>query len=412
MTTALGLRGQAALPNGIPFAALHRPGADVTTVSVFILAGSRHEAVPGVAHLLEHVVMQAIPPGRRTRVVDEIEAWGGNVNAMTTRDHIVLHARVPTPDAGAALAVLSAAATITTFDDDLVAAERRVVQEELRLAAADPVDIVHDVFFATAYGDHPMGRPVGGTVSDATRLRRADLTQWSRQFIRPCFLGVVVSGGLSTDEVAAALESGPLAALGGLADDRPAEDTPVIKAGHGNLPLVSDTAAVILGGQGFALADPALNAAYIVVELLAGGNASVLVEEIRSRRGLSYDVTGGASGYRDTGSWRISISTAPENRDHVVDLSTHLVTDAVRRGWSEAEVAIARRRVAGLLRLEAESSLDETLLYGDFCYVADSPGWSLADHLARLNAISPDEVNRVARIMTDELVIATAGGDD
>jgi len=83
-----------------------------------------------------------------------------------------------------------------------------------------------------------------------------------------------------------------------------------------------------------------------------------------------------------------------------------------RRGWSEAEVAIARRRVAGLLRLEAESSLDETLLYGDYCYVSGSPGWSLADQLARLSAISADEVNRVARIMTDQLVIATAGGDD
>jgi predicted Zn-dependent peptidase len=412
MTTALGLRGPAALPNGIPFAALHRPGAEVTTVAVFILTGSRHEAVPGVAHLLEHVVMQAVPPGRRTRVVDEIEAWGGNANAMTTRDHIVLHARVPTSDAGAALTVLSAAATMTAFDDDLVAAERRVVLEELRLAAADPTDIVHDVFFATAYGDHPMGRPVGGTVSDATRLRRADLTEWSRHHIRSSRLGVVVSGGMTADEVAAALDGGDLAALDGLADDEPAESTPVVTAGRRHLPLVSDTAAVILGGQGFALADPALSAAYIVVELLAGGNASVLNEEIRSRRGLSYDVIGGASGYRDTGSWRISISTAPEHRDLVVDLSTDLVTEAVQRGWSEAAVAIARRRVAGLLRLEVESSLDETLLYGDFCYVGGSPDWSLPDHLARLSAISADQVNRVARIMTDQLVIATAGGDD
>src|SRR5215469_8633520 len=104
--------------------------------------------------------MQSIPAGRTVRVVDEIESWGGDANAMTTRDHVVLHARVPTTDAAAALGVLVAAATTRQFDEDLVAAERRVVLEELRLAACDPTDIVHDVFFQAAYGDHPMGRPV------------------------------------------------------------------------------------------------------------------------------------------------------------------------------------------------------------------------------------------------------------
>src|SRR5260370_5711930 len=114
--------------------------------------------------------MQSVPAGRSLRVVDEIEACGGEANAITARDHVMLHARVPTADAAAALDVLVAAATTGEFDADLIEAERRVVREELRLAAADPTDIVHDVFFQTAFGDHPMGRPVGGTVADVARL--------------------------------------------------------------------------------------------------------------------------------------------------------------------------------------------------------------------------------------------------
>src|SRR5215469_9568144 len=127
MTLLAAVTEPAALDNGVSYAALHRPGADVTAVSVWILAGSRHEPVAGVSHLFEHVVMQAVPAGRNKRVVDEIEAWGGDANAMTARDHMVLHARVPTADAAAALEVLIAAATTDEFDDDLVDAERRVV---------------------------------------------------------------------------------------------------------------------------------------------------------------------------------------------------------------------------------------------------------------------------------------------
>src|SRR5580692_3129706 len=98
MTATTGRAATDALANGVRYAVLHRPDAAVTAVSVWMLAGSRHEPVAGVAHLLEHVVMQAVPSGRSRRVVDEIEAWGGDVNAMTTRDHVVLHASVPTAD--------------------------------------------------------------------------------------------------------------------------------------------------------------------------------------------------------------------------------------------------------------------------------------------------------------------------
>src|SRR5579859_2326225 len=171
--TLLAAAEPGTLANGVRYAVLHRPGAEVTTVSVWILAGSRHEPTPGVAHLFEHVVMQAVPAGRNLRVVDEIEACGGDANAMTARDHVVLHARVPTADAATALGILGAAAVTREFDPDLVDAERRVVQEELRLAAADPTDIVHDVFFRTAYGDHPIGRPVGGTLAGVARLDAA-----------------------------------------------------------------------------------------------------------------------------------------------------------------------------------------------------------------------------------------------
>ena len=409
MTSLAAATEPTALRNGIRYAALHRPGADVTTVSVWILAGSRHEPTPGVAHLFEHVVMQSVPAGRSMRVVDEIEAWGGDANAMTTRDHVVLHARVPATDAAAALRVLAAAIMTSEFDEDLVDAERRVVLEELRLAACDPTDIVHDVFFETAYGDDPMGRPVGGTVAGVAGLSADDLTAWSRRFVRPALIGVVVSGGMTGEAVRAVLDSGPLAQLDGAAGDRQPDSSPPVAAGRRDLPIVSETAGVVVGGPAFALSNRAILAAEAVIELVAGGNASVLTEEIRSRRGLSYDIAGGVSGYRETGSWRIAISTAPDHREQVVGLATGMLADSARRGWTQAQVSSASRRVAGLTRVDAESSLEEALLFGEHAYVGDSPGFSLGAHLAGLAGVTVREVNEAAEFMTDRLVVATAG---
>jgi predicted Zn-dependent peptidase len=408
MTTVAAGREEAALANGVRYAALYRPGAEVTTVSVWILAGSRHESAPGVAHLLEHVVMQSVPAGATLPVIDEIEAWGGDANAVTARDHVVLHASVPASDGGAALRVLAAAVTTTDFDDDVVEAERRVVQEELRLAAADPTDIVHDAFFLAAYGDHPMGAPVGGTAAGVARLGTAELAAFAAGQVRPATVAVVVCGGLAGGEVRAMLSDSPLAELPGGAG-RPADASPPVAAGRRDVPMLSDTAAVVIGGQGFALSDRRLPAAEVVMELLAGGNAAVLSQELRSRRGLSYDLWGCVSGYRETGSWRVAVATAPEHRENVAELTAELLTGAARAGWTPGQVRRAGRRAAGLLRVEAESSLAEVMRYGNHACVGDAPGFALANYAADLAAVRAADVHEVAEIMTDQLVVATAG---
>jgi len=237
----------------------------------------------------------------------------------------------------------------------------------------------------------------------------ADLAAWSRVNARPGLVGAVACGGMDPDAFAAAVENSALAGLIGPVG-RPVDAAPPVTPGRRDHMLVSDTAAVVLGGNGYALSDPRFAAVEVVVELLAGGNASVLNEEIRSRRGLSYDVGGGASGYRDTGTWRVYMSTAPENRDEVADLAVKLIHAAVDRGFTDEEVAVAKRRVAGLLRLNAESSLEDVLLYGNFGLVAGVPTWTRAGHLDLLARLDAGDVNRAARSMVTGLVVATAGG--
>ncbi|MFV2084264.1 M16 family metallopeptidase [Micromonospora sp. LOL_021] len=425
--TAAAEIAERASDNDIQVLTRHRPGAEITTVSVWILAGSRDETTPGAAHLFEHLVMQAVPPGRKTRVIDEIESYGGEGNAITARDYVVLYARVPTVDALTVLDLLAEAATATEFAPALVEAERRVVLEELRLAEADPTDIVHDVFFAAVYGDHPMGRPVGGSPADALRLTAAEVTAWSRRHLRAGRIAVVVTGGVTPAAVTAATARSALAGLSaphqGARTVRPAAEplplplpTPLPSAAPGvpsrrlDHPLPGDTAAVVLGGPAFALADPRLAAAEVVMELFAGGNASVLVEQLRTNLGLSYDIWGDLSGYPDTGVWRIAITTAVEHRDEVARLSADLIRSAVADGWSDARVAVARRRAAGLVRLDAEASLDETLLLGRHALLGGSAGWSVAEYADRIAAAAPQQVHDVAVSMADQLVVVTAGG--
>src|SRR6185437_3895567 len=106
-------------------------------------------------------------------------------------------------------------------------------------------------------------------------LGAADLTAWSGLFVRPALLGVVVCGGLRPDELRRVLEDSPLAGPDRTGQARQPDSSPPITAGRRDLAIVSDTAGVVIGGPAFALSDQAILAAEVVIELLAGGNASV-----------------------------------------------------------------------------------------------------------------------------------------
>lgn len=411
MTTSLGASEFVELRNGVRLTVRRRPDSPVTVVSAWLLSGSRHERVPGVTHLAEHVLVQAVPPGRAACAVDEVESYGGEVNAVTSREYLVLYARVPTPDAPAALRALADSLTNSAFTEEVVDSERRVVEEELRLAASDPHDIVHDLFFAAAFPGHPLSRPVGGLPGSLAGVRAADLADWVVGAVHAGAVGVVINGDVDAERVAGLLADGPLGGLAATPEQfESAAPGPLAVTGHSHRAMNSDSVAVILGGRGFPLTDRRLAVAEVVLELLAGGNTSTLLEEIRNRRGLSYDVWGFATGYRDIGVWRIGISTAPEHRADVVKLATDLVRDKVARGWTEDAVRGAARRVAGLLRLEAEPSLDEALLLGRHKLVGEDPLWTLQRQLDNFAGITVDEVHRCAEAMFGEMVVVSAGG--
>jgi predicted Zn-dependent peptidase len=400
-----------ALRSGVPVLVRHRPGADVTTVSVWLRTGVRDETEPlGITHLLEHVLMQAELPGRGIRPVDAIEALGGEANAVTSREYLMLYGRVPTDAAGEAAALLAESLTNTDLPRDVVDAERRVVCEELRLAASEPDDVVHDVFFRAAFGEHPLGRPVGGSIAEVTRLQPADLLAHQAEHVHAGRVAVVVSGGLPAERVCRLFEPGPLADLPPGPPPTVDPVRPVVRPGRADHQLNSDSAALILGGAARPLGDPGQAGYDVLMELVGGGNAALLVEEIRSRRGLSYDVWGYASGYRDAGVWRVGLTTAPEQLDEVTALAVRLLGEQVERGWTEQEVALARQRVAGLVQLDLESSLEDATMLGAHALVGGDPEWTVSGQLDAIAAVGAADIAACAAGLLGGLVIATAGG--
>ena len=62
-----------------------------------------------------------------------------------------------------AVEVLSDMVTSSLIDPDEFDTERGVILEELAMADDDPGDVANERFHEAVFGEHPLGRPIGGS---------------------------------------------------------------------------------------------------------------------------------------------------------------------------------------------------------------------------------------------------------
>ena len=113
------------LANGLTVAIDPMPGAQSAAIGLHAFVGSRSEpdGKGGLAHLVEHMVFKGAR-GRDARAIAEaIEDVGGSLNAWTSRDQTMFHARTLAPDVGLALELIADLVRAPRLDE--VELERR-----------------------------------------------------------------------------------------------------------------------------------------------------------------------------------------------------------------------------------------------------------------------------------------------
>src|SRR5699024_7343099 len=141
------------------------PTVRSVTIGVWVLTGSRNEnkATNGISHFLEHMLFKGT--GKRTaqEIAEAFDSIGGQVNAFTSKEYTCFYARVLDTYKEYALEILTDMFFDSTFPEDELEREKKVVHEEIKMYDDMPDDQVHDLLAKAAFGNHALGRPILGT---------------------------------------------------------------------------------------------------------------------------------------------------------------------------------------------------------------------------------------------------------
>lgn len=183
------------LENGIQVVLAPAPGSGLSTVNVWVGAGSAQDPPDrqGLAHYLEHMVLKG-PEQSPNQARNWVESRGGYINAYTYSDYTEYHVVVPSEHAHFAIDLLADLVTSRNFSHPDMETERNVVLRERGRREDDPSTNLWDNSGLLLFGSNSFGFPVTGTVESIKSITRTDLAQWAERFYVPGNMTVVVVG--------------------------------------------------------------------------------------------------------------------------------------------------------------------------------------------------------------------------
>ncbi|NQX33916.1 pitrilysin family protein [Herbiconiux sp. VKM Ac-2851] len=423
-TAAEGLVRRTILPSGARILTEHIPGSRSATIGYWVAAGSRDElgavgTTPsryGSTHFLEHLLFKGTPTRTALDIAIAFDSVGGEHNAVTSKEYTCYYAKVRDADLPMAVDVLSDMVTSALLDPVEFETERGVILEELAMAEDDPSDVAGERLFEAVLGEHPLGRPVGGTPEAIRAVTREAVWEHFKAAYRPNDLVVSAAGAVDHDELVARVVASLARSEWDL--DSPAtprarrSTTPVaLDVGHPLTVVTKPTeqASVMVGLPGLVATDDRRTVMAVLNSVFGGGMSSRLFQEVRERRGLAYSVYSYAPSYSDAGIFLMYAGCTPGREGAV----TELMLSELRRLADDGITADELRRASGQLSGSAALALEDSdtrmsrlgrseLTIGEFV--------DLDESVRRLSEVTADDVQQLAgTILEGSVSIAAVG---
>lgn len=260
-----------------------------------------------------------------------------------------------------------------------------------------PEDRVLGVLAEAQFPDHPLGREVLGTRATIESMPGDDIRSFHRRWYRPCNLVVSAAGAVDHDVVVAGVGSRLRHLEGGTPPVRssPPEASTSLEVRRRRTEQVH----LAVGVRGFARHDPDRTALAVADQVLGGGPSSRLFQEIRERRGLTYDIDSHVSSWSDTGSLVVYAATAPTRAVEVLGLVHAELDRLVAGGVTERELVVAKGYLEGSTVLAMEDAGSRMARIGA-SLLLDGVVVGVDELVARFRAVTAEDVVRaVARVL-------------
>lgn len=399
------------LPNGLTLILDPDPAAPVISAQAWVATGSIHEGEKlgsGLSHFLEHMVFKGTRDFSSEGLAQAVQAAGGHWNAYTTFERTVYYIDGPSRSLDVFLKCITGLVFFPVIPQSEFESEKDVIRREIDMGLDDPDNASIRLLLSTAFTVDARRHPVIGHRHLFDGISHNDLTAYHRARYTPDRTHIVISGDfdpVNARELVAELTADCRIVPG---------PEPHIQADSAQLGPREDfdtfdvpTSRLCLSWKAPDVAHPDAPAYDLLAAILGRGKASRLHRRLRDQRELAIEISAWTwIGPGSEGLIAVSAESAPEKR-HELKAAILAEIEDIAASPLEEELAKAKRQTA------ASQFHSLTTASGRASDLASN--WHEArdldftrSHLAAINAVSADDIRRVAAKLSENRLTYTS----
>ena len=357
--------------------AVKRSGSSVGYCALSIRCGTRDEEGfhSGIAHFVEHTIFKGTQKRSASVINGYLDRLGGELNAFTTKEEIVIHATVLKEDLPKAMALLLELATCATFPENEINTEKGVVIDEIHSYKDTPSEDIYDKFEEMLFEGHPLSGPILGTTMSVRKITHDELIR----FVKEKFVPEKMAFSIVADIDEKKMEKDVLKLVekffgeGSSSAPETSEETRRnVEPWNGSVRFEktlnkrNHQANCIIGGFAPSLYQERERLATVLLCNILGGPASnsILNYVLREKNGWVYGVECGYTQYSDTGIVAISLGCDKSNLDRCIETIEKEIRKLQEAPLSERRLKAAKKQLMGQLAISGDNGETQCLSMG------------------------------------------------
>lgn len=352
--------------------AVKRSGSAVAYCSLGIACGTRYEQGfhSGIAHFTEHTLFKGTEHKSSSVINGYLDRLGGELNAYTTKEEIVLHATILKENLSKASSLLMEIATEATFPDNEVNTERGVVIDEIKSYKDSPSEDVYDRFEEKLFRGHSLSMPILGTPQSVRATSAEELRRFYKEKFVPGSMVFTIVADIDEKRMEADLlrtfdkffsgsgmVSGEMTRPESITLDNVFDEV-INKRNH--------EANAVIGGYAPSLYEERERIATSLMSNILGGPAmnSILNDILREKHGWVYGVESSYTQYSDTGIMAISLGCERENTEKCIDAVRREISKLQANALTDRKLRAAKKQFLGQIAISSDNGEAQCLSMG------------------------------------------------
>lgn len=266
----------------------------ISMILTFKHAGYAYDTKPGTSALITKLLLEGAGEYDGNTIADLLESNGIILSYDTDLENFIVRIKTLSKHIDTALLLLQSMLTAPHLEDNAIERAKSQQISLIKKSIENPRYIAQRKFFAVAFENHPYMKAQEGNLDTINEINKDDMISYVQKSFNRFNLNISVAGDIKAKNLSEALDKYlinlPLVSHE-VKEIKKISKLKIPDTKKVHVKMNIPQTAIYFGKLGIDVHDPHFYAAYILNRVVGGqGLDSIMMEEIRKKRGLTYGI--------------------------------------------------------------------------------------------------------------------------